>query len=108
MPVGCVEKLLQRAQLRNVRCQKLLITLLRLADRIDNRWPFTQVDFVSFAHTKILGIYFHIHPLGDAGSMNRVCAYVHLWGSPFRISPSACFQSSTARPSWRPRCSYSS
>ena len=33
---------------------------------------------------------------------------VYSWGSSFRISRSACPQSSIARPSWRPRCSYSS
>ena len=54
MAVGCVEKLLLRAQLRNVLFQKFLILLLRLVHGIDLRRPLLEIDLVSFAHAKIL------------------------------------------------------
>ncbi|HZL70788.1 MAG TPA: hypothetical protein VFC29_26035 [Candidatus Limnocylindrales bacterium] len=52
--VGCVEKLLQRAQLRNVLSQKFLIVLLRLVHRLHVRPPLPEADLVCFPHTKIL------------------------------------------------------
>ena len=54
MAVGGVEKLLLRAQLRDVVFQKLLILLLRLVHGIDHRRPFLEVDLVSFPHPKVL------------------------------------------------------
>ena len=44
--VGCVEKLLQRAQLRNVLFQQLLIVLLRLVHGLHVRRPLPEVDLV--------------------------------------------------------------
>ena len=52
--VGCVEKLLLRAQLRNVLSQELLVLLLRLVHGIDHRRPLLEIDLVSFPHPKIL------------------------------------------------------
>ena len=52
--VGGVEKLLQRAQLRNVLSQKFLIVLLRLVHRLHVRPPLPEADLVCFPHTKIL------------------------------------------------------
>ena len=53
MAVGCVVKLLQRAQLRNVLFQKLLIVLLRLVDGLHFRRPFLKVDFVAFLYAEV-------------------------------------------------------
>ena len=52
--VGCVEKFLQRAQLRNVLSQEFLIVLLRLVHGLHVRPPLPEADLVSFPHTKIL------------------------------------------------------
>ena len=52
--VGCVEKLLLRAQLCNVLSQKFVILLLRLVERPHVRGPLPEVDLVSLAHAKIL------------------------------------------------------
>ena len=52
--VGCVEKLLLRAQLRNVLSQKFVILLLRLVDGLHVRRPLPEIDLVSFPHAKIL------------------------------------------------------
>ena len=47
--VGCVVKLLLRAQLRNVLLQQFLILLLRLVHGLHVRRPFLEIDLVSFA-----------------------------------------------------------
>ncbi len=52
--VGGVEKLLQRAQLRDVLPQQLLIVLFRLVHGLDPRRPLPEIDLVSFPHAKIL------------------------------------------------------
>ena len=52
--VGCVEKLLQRAQLRNVLFQEFVIVLLRLVHGLHVRRPLPEIDLVSFPHAKIL------------------------------------------------------
>jgi hypothetical protein len=54
MAVGCVEKLLQRAQLRNMLLQQFFVVLLRLVDGFDLRWPRLQIDLVSCAYAKVL------------------------------------------------------
>ena len=69
--VGCVEKLLQRAEVRDVLVQKLLIMLLRLVHRIDDRRPFPEVDRVSSPHPEILCTDFHLHPFGGADRVAR-------------------------------------
>ena len=51
--VGCIEKLLLRAQLRDVFCQQLLILLLRFVHGLHGRRPFFQVDLISYPHPKI-------------------------------------------------------
>ena len=65
--VGRVEKLLLRAQLRDVLFQKLLVLLLRLVHGLHGRRPLLEVDLVSFPHAKILGIDFHFDPFSAAG-----------------------------------------
>ena len=52
--VGRIEKLLLRAQLRNVLSQKSLVLLLRLVNGLDRRRPLFEIDLVSFPHPKIL------------------------------------------------------
>ena len=52
--VGCVEKLLQRAELRNVICQEFVIVLLRLVHGLHVRRPLPEVDLVCFPYAKIL------------------------------------------------------
>ncbi len=54
MAVGCVEKLLQRAQFRNVLFQEFLILLLRLVYGLHGRRPFLEVDLVSLPDAEIL------------------------------------------------------
>ena len=56
-----VVKVLQQGQPLHVLPQQLLIFLLRLCERIDNRRPFAEVDFLARRHTKILGADFYIH-----------------------------------------------
>ncbi len=56
---GRVEQLLLRAQLRNVLFREFLILLLRFVHGIDLRRPLFEIDLVSFAHAKVLGINFH-------------------------------------------------
>ena len=70
--VGSVEKLLLRAQLTNMLSQQFLIILLRLIDGLYVRWPFPEIDIVSFSHPKIFGIYFHFLPYGGFVCINRV------------------------------------
>ena len=52
--VGCVMKLLQRTQLRNVLFQKLLILVLRLIDRLHYRGPLPKIDIVTFLYAEVL------------------------------------------------------
>ena len=52
--VGCVEELLQRAQLGNMLLQEFLIVLLRLVHGLHARRPLLEVDLVSFAHAEML------------------------------------------------------
>ena len=52
--VGCVEKLLQRAQLRDVLLQKLFVLILRLVHGLHLRRPLLEIDLVSFRHAKVL------------------------------------------------------
>ena len=54
MAVGCIEKLLLRAQLRDMFCQQLLILLLRFVHGIHDCWPFPEIDHASLSHAKIL------------------------------------------------------
>jgi hypothetical protein len=44
MLIGCVVKILQRAQLLHVLVKKFLVLLIRFAIRIDNRRPFAEID----------------------------------------------------------------
>ena len=48
MTVGCVVKLLHRAQLCNVVFQQFLILLLRFVHESDDGRPFLEVDLVAF------------------------------------------------------------
>ena len=52
--VGRVMKLLQRAQLLNVFFKEFLILLLRVAKRLYNRRPLTELDLLSGPHPEIL------------------------------------------------------
>ena len=54
MAVGRVEKLLLRAQLRNMVSQKFLVLLFRFVHGIDHRRPFLEIDLISLPHTKVL------------------------------------------------------
>ena len=54
MAIRCIEKLLLRAQLRNMLFQEFLILLLRLVHGIDFRRPLFEIDLVSFPHAKVL------------------------------------------------------
>jgi hypothetical protein len=60
--VGCVVKLLQRAQLFHVFLQEFLIPLLRFRIGIDNRRPFAEVDLFVCRHTVIFRIDGHSVP----------------------------------------------
>src|SRR5450631_4319926 len=60
--VGRVEKLLLRAQLRNMLSQKFLIMLFRLVHRLHVRRPLPEADLVFFPHTKIFRADFHFLP----------------------------------------------
>src|ERR1022692_765173 len=60
--VGRVEKLLLRAQLRNMLSQQFLIMLLRLVHRLYVRRPLPEADLVFFPHTKIFRADFHFYP----------------------------------------------
>jgi hypothetical protein len=56
--VGCVEKLLQCAQLRNVLFQKFLIVLLRFIYGLDVRRPLPKIDLVTFLDAESLELIF--------------------------------------------------
>src|ERR1700733_15128482 len=60
--IGRIEKLLLRAQIRNVFFQNLFVLLLRLVHGVDLRRPLFEIDLPSFPHAKVLGIYFHRLP----------------------------------------------
>ena len=62
MAICGVEKLLLQTELRNVLLQELLILLLRLVHGVDLRRPLLEIDLVSFAHAKVLCVYFHRLP----------------------------------------------
>ena len=51
--VGCIVKLLQRAELCNVLLQQLLIVLLRLIHRLHFRRPLPKINFVTFLHAEV-------------------------------------------------------
>ena len=60
--IGRVEKLLLRAQFRDVISEELLILFLRFVYRIDERRPLFEIDPVSFPHPEFLVIHLHLHP----------------------------------------------
>jgi len=51
--VGCIVKLLQRAELCNVLFQQLLIVLLRLIHRLHFRRPLPKINFITFLHAEV-------------------------------------------------------
>ena len=60
--VGSVVKVLQRAQLRNVFSQQFLILLLRLAKRLRNRRPLTELDLLPARTRKFFELIFIFIP----------------------------------------------
>jgi len=82
--VGCVEKLLQCAQLRNVLFQKFLIVLLRFIYGLDVRRPLPKIDLVTFLDAEVFRTDFHFHPFSCATRLGRVCRF---WISLFRFHP---------------------
>jgi hypothetical protein len=57
--IGCVKKLLQRAQSGHFFGQQYLIVLLRLVDGLHVRRPFLEIDLVAFAYAEILPWFLH-------------------------------------------------
>jgi hypothetical protein len=64
--IGCVEKLLLCAELRNVLFQEVLVLLFRHVYGLDDRRPLSKVCVVSFPHPEILRIDLHPYPFGGA------------------------------------------
>ena len=51
--VGCVVKLLQRAELCNVLLQQFLIVAFRLIHRLHFRRPLPKINFITFLHAEV-------------------------------------------------------
>jgi len=74
MSVRGIQQLLLVAQPRNVIFKQGLVLVLRLVDGIDLRRPFAEVDLITLAHAKVLGMDFHLVPFGGDGFIRRAAA----------------------------------
>jgi hypothetical protein len=57
--VGRIEEVLQRSQLLDVFCEKVLALLVRLVERSYVGWPLLEADVLSFRNAEIFGIDVH-------------------------------------------------
>ena len=71
MAIRRVMQVLQRAQPRDVFCQKFLILLLRLANGFHPRRPLFEFDLGSGPHPETLRLDFHFHAFGNTRRVVR-------------------------------------
>ena len=89
--VGRVVETLQFTQRLDVFSQKFSISLLRLAEGLQDRRPLFEYDLLSGPHTEIFGIDFHLSSFrkGNASRVVRVCLFTGfiLPNLPLRLLP---------------------
>src|SRR5208283_4644485 len=80
--VGCIEQLLQLAELRHLLLEKALVVLLGLVHRRRSGWPLLQIYPLPRQYAEIVGI--HLHPGPPVAWVARLATFF-----PARRDPSS-------------------